>query len=73
MNQLLMAVFGLTAIAMAMGGNVRARRWAPIVGLAGQPAWAYFAWSTAAWGLGLLVLAYTCVYLWGIRKQWEPK
>lgn len=70
MNQLLIAVFGLTSIWMALGNNPRLRKWAPIIGLCGQPAWAWLAWETKGWGLGLLVAAYTLIYIRGIWVQW---
>lgn len=63
MTQFFMAFFGLAAMGMAMSHNTRARSWAPIVGLLGQPAWAYFAYQTGGWGLGLLVAAYTALYI----------
>lgn len=70
MTQLFIAMFGLTAIYCAMGNNQALRKWAPVIGLAGQPAWGFFAWQSGAWGLGLLVAAYTLVYINGIRVQW---
>lgn len=73
MIQLAIAVFGLTSICFAMGNRPLLRKWAPVIGLAGQPFWAYFAWSTSAWGLGLLVAAYTAAYAWGIWVQWGAK
>lgn len=71
MIQLALAVFGLTAMFMAMGNNPRARRWAPIVGICGQPFWMIFAVSTSAWGLLALSAAYTAVYIRGIWLQWR--
>lgn len=70
MNQLAIAVFGLTSIYFAMGNNPQRRKWAPVIGLAGQPFWAYFAVQSGGWGLGLLVAAYTVVYIVGVRAQW---
>lgn len=70
LEQIGIAVFGLTSLWMAMGTNPRARRWAPVVGLCGQPFWAAFAWQTQGWGLGLLVVAYTVVYARGAVVQW---
>lgn len=72
MIQLFIALFGLTAIAFAMGGNPTHRKWAPLIGLAGQPFWAWFAYESAAWGLGSLVLAYTAVYLRAAWMNWRP-
>jgi hypothetical protein len=71
MNQLALAFFGLTAMCLAMGKNPTARKWAPIVGLYGQPFWCYFAASTQAWGLLLLSIAYTAVYVRGALVQWR--
>jgi len=63
MTQFLMALFGLTAMALALSPRPTRRAWAPMVGLYGQPAWAYFAYETGAVGLGVLVAAYTLVYV----------
>lgn len=71
MIQLALAVFGLSAMWMAMGRSPRARRWAPVVGLCGQPFWLAFAVSVQAWGLFVLSLAYTAVYLRGAWLQWR--
>lgn len=73
MNQLLIAIFGLSSIWMSMDHDARLRRWAPIVGLLGQPAWAWFAWQSGGWGLGALVVAYSAVYARGIWVQWRLK
>jgi hypothetical protein len=70
-TQFALAFFGLTALYMATGTNASARRWAPIVGLCGQPAWLYFAYEVSAWGLMLLSLAYTLVYIRGAWIQWR--
>lgn len=70
MNQLLIALFGLTSIWLAMGNNPTGRRWAPVIGLAGQPFWFAFAIDAGAWGLLALVAAYSVVYLRGIYIQW---
>lgn len=71
MTQLALAFFGLTALYMATGSNPRARRWAPVVGLAGQPFWVAFSMGAEAWGLLALSLAYSVVYLRGAWVQWK--
>ena len=71
MTQLFMAAFGLASLYMAMGDNAGLRKWAPVVGLAGQPFWAHFAWQSQGWGLAVLVLAYSAVYVRGIVVQWR--
>lgn len=71
MIQLALAFFGLTALYMATGHNTRARRWAPLVGLAGQPFWIIFAVQAGAWGLLALSIAYSAVYVRGAWIQWR--
>jgi hypothetical protein len=70
MTQLLIALFGLTSIWLAMGHNITGRKWAPVIGLAGQPFWMTFALDASAWGLIVLVAAYTAVYIRGVYVQW---
>ncbi|WP_428414402.1 hypothetical protein [Methylibium sp.] len=69
MTQFALAFFGLTAMWLAMGRDPRGRRWAPIVGLCGQPFWIWFAYTVEAWGLMLLAFAYTVVYIRGAWLQ----
>lgn len=71
MIQFALAVFGLSALWMATGRSAGARRWAPIVGLIGQPWWFAFAWQADAWGLLALTGAYTVVYARGAMLQWR--
>ena len=71
MIQFALAIFGLSALFMAMGHNARARRWAPVVGLCGQPFWVAFAVQSSAWGLLALSLAYSAVYVRGAWVQWR--
>ena len=73
MIQIALAFFGLTAMFMAMGHNARARRWAPVVGLCGQPFWIVFALQSSAWGLLALSLAYSAVYVRGAWVQWRAR
>ena len=74
MIQLALAVFGLASAWMAMVSlSARMQRWAPVVGLCGQPAWAAFALSldpAIGWPLYLTVPAFTLVYLKGCWVRW---
>lgn len=71
MIQLALAFFGLAALWMAMSGDKRLHRWAPIVGLCGQPFWFAFALGAHAWGIVVLVVLYTAVYARGAWVQWR--
>jgi hypothetical protein len=71
--QAALAIFGLSSLFMAMGDNDTARRWAPLVGLAGQPFWLIFATRTNAWGLLLTIAGFTAVYAYGCWRRWGPR
>lgn len=73
MTQLFIAIFGLTSIYMAMGQNAKLRKWAPVLGLIGQPFWFMATVPTQQWGMVALCVAYTLVYINGIRVQWGRK
>jgi len=70
-EQVGLAFFGLAAMWLATGKSARGVRWAPIVGLCGQPFWVWFSVSASAWGLLVLSLAYTGVYARGVWLQWR--
>jgi len=70
MIQLALAFFGLSAMFMATGGNPDLYRWAPLVGLCAQPFWFVFAVRSKAWGLIVLSIAYSAVYVRGALIQW---
>ncbi|MEY5097760.1 MAG: hypothetical protein RJA36_479 [Pseudomonadota bacterium] len=67
--QAYIAVTGLAAIVLLQWGGERSRRWAPFIGLAGQPAWLWFAAHSGAAGVGLVSLAYTLVWAAGCVRE----
>lgn len=71
MDQLFIAIFGLTAIWLATGNCPTGRKWAPIIGLCGQPFWFWFAHESGGWGVMILTSAYTAVYVRGVWVQWR--
>jgi hypothetical protein len=70
LSQLFIALFGLTAMYLALGNNERARRWAPILGLCAQPFWVHATLSAGQFGIFVLSIAYTLVYVNEIRVHW---
>lgn len=73
--QFSLALCGLTANWWGMGNNARLRRWAPVLGLAGQSFWALFALTCQrrgvdVRGLWVIVVAFALVYARGILVQW---
>lgn len=78
MTQIGLAFFGLLALWMAMSDAALPRRWAPLVGLAGQPFWLAFAIEARSAGVNsdglfLTVGCFTIVYLRGAWLQWRDK
>lgn len=66
--------FSVLAAYMAMATlSPRAQRWAPVVGLAGQPFWIAFVLPLPfddAWHLYVAILAFTAVYLQACLIRW---
>lgn len=73
MTQLFIALFGLTAMALALGSNPTGRKWAPVVGLAAQPWWFMATVPTEQYGMVALCVAYTAVYLRAAWVNWRPQ
>lgn len=65
------AASGLTAIALLQFGGARARRWAPFIGLAGQPAWLWHSVDAHALGIGMMSVAYTVVWAAGCVREMQ--
>ncbi|HRP27459.1 MAG TPA: hypothetical protein PLG77_03395 [Burkholderiaceae bacterium] len=57
------------AARLAQFGAARARRWAPFLGLAGQPAWIWHAIDAQAVGVLVVSAAYTVVWLAGCVSE----
>lgn len=73
--QAVLAICGLSALWMATGPSPVLRKWSCLVGLIGQPAWMAYAWSTQGWGLMVLSVIYTLVYIRGllVALGWRKK
>lgn len=67
--QIWIAASGLAAIALLQFGTARARRWAPFLGLAGQPAWIWHAIDAHAVGVLVVSAAYTVVWAAGCVRE----
>jgi hypothetical protein len=64
-----LALFGLTAIYLALYGSERGRFWSPIVGMCGQPFWLVFSLRTDAYGILVVDVAYAALYIGAIRRN----
>ena len=73
-NQFFLAVFGVTAIFLSQSKDFQLRKWAAVIGLAGQPFWFYAAWEAEQWGIFVLCFFYTGAWMTGVYNYWlEPK
>jgi len=73
MEQLGIAMFGITAVWLSQDKSERYRKWAPLFGLLSQPFWFYTAWINQQWGVFLLSVVYTVCWLRGVRTYWGGK
>lgn len=72
MTSLLMSACGLMSIYLSqVSMHSRAARWAPLIGLYGQPAWFYYAGSNGDYELFPLCIAYTVIYVRGVYRHWR--
>ena len=69
LSQIAIAVFGVGALFLQYSNSEKLRRLAPWVGLAGQPAWIYTAYSTQQWGMLFVTLLYTVGWARGAIKN----
>lgn len=68
--QTLIVLSGVLAVALTQSMLAERRRWAPIVGLIGQPFWLYITCSWATWGMFVCSLLYTVIWCYGVCKHW---
>lgn len=73
MIQIGIALTGGLAIWLAQDSRLSRRRWACILGLAGQPLWAISALQAEQYGILLLTLWYTAAWARGVKEHWIVK
>jgi len=69
-EQIAIAMTGVTAIFLSQCESVDYRRFASIFGLIGQPFWFYSAYTAEQWGIFVLCLFYTFAWFKGFRLYW---
>ena len=70
MEQIAIALLGVSAIWLSQDASLKRRRWASILGLLGQPFWFYSAYQAEQWGIFLLCFFYTLAWAKGVRTHW---
>jgi len=69
-EQLGIALFGVTAVFLSQDARESRRRWACIAGLLGQPFWFYATWKAGQWGMFALCFLYAFSWARGLRTYW---
>lgn len=73
MEQIGIALFGLTAIWLSQDERESWRKWACLFGLSGQPFWFYSSFVAEQWGILLLWVFYTMAWWKGVKTHWLNK
>jgi len=69
-EQGVIAFTGTVSIFLTQSKTQEKRKYACLVGLAGQPFWMYATYSTAQWGMFALTILYTLAWTQGIYNNW---
>jgi hypothetical protein len=69
-EQIGIAIFGVTAVFLSQDSRESWRRWACIAGLLGQPFWFYASFVAEQWGIFALSFLYAYSWLRGMRTYW---
>lgn len=71
MEQLAIALTGAAAIWLVNDRRAVWRRWASVIGLAGQPFWFHAAIAAEQWGVLALTCIYTAAWVRGWWNEWR--
>lgn len=70
MEQLFIALFGVTAIWLSQDKRESYRKYACILGLLGQPFWFYATYQAEQWGIFALCFIYALSWAKGLNHYW---
>lgn len=70
LTQLIIALTGMVAIWITQQPNAKLLKYAPLLGLLGQPFWFYATYSAEQWGMFVLCFGYTYSWFIGFKRHW---
>ena len=70
LSQIMIGLFGVTAVFFSQQKEESKRKWACIFGLLSQPFWFYSMYVSDQWGVFLLSFVYTISWLIGFKNYW---
>ena len=69
-DQIMIMLTGVLAAWINQDARHRVRRWACLIGLAGQPFWLAANVQAEQWGMFVVSLGYSAAFLRGIHVSW---
>ena len=72
-SQVMIAIFGVSAIFLSQTAHIKYRRWASVMGLIGQPFWFISSILSENWGILILCFFYTFAWAKGFVSHWVTK
>jgi len=70
MEQIAIALTGVTAVFLSQSANKQLAKWACVFGLFGQPFWFYATFKAEQWGIFALCFLYTFSWARGAWNFW---
>lgn len=70
MEQMLIAVTGVTAIWLSQDKRDKYRKYACLFGISAQPFWFYSAYQAEQWGIFILCFFYSYAWMKGVNINW---
>lgn len=70
LDQLAIALTGATAAWLTQSRNERARKYACVFGIIGQPFWLWASWQTQQWGIFIVSILYAAAWMRGLWVHW---
>ena len=71
LEQIIIAITGVFAIWLSQDADQNRRKYAPIIGLIGQPFWFYSSYASEQWGIFVLSFFFTAAWYRGYRTYWR--
>lgn len=68
--QIMIALFGVTAVFLSQSKSPVFRKYASVFGLLGQPFWMYVTYESQQWGMFALTFLYTWAWGNGFLNSW---
>jgi len=69
-SQILIPLFGATAVFLSQCRTREKRCWAPVLGIISQPAWFFTTWFNAQWGIFTVSFVYAYAWVLGLYNHW---